>query len=288
MLGPGYYEANYRLVDTKPVFANMGVTSRESADTPHLITQFRSSRIGPGSYEITNLDIGYNLSKSLRKTSPEPTSPSKDESTLTTLSKTQGIHHMGNKNKTKASKSQKKLFKLFIDKSKALAEDSANFRLYQRLANREKLKENRLNLESNTTPADIGPGTYEIENSSIARKLDDYLYKKETFSIRNQYQNYVFPSRTDFLDTTSTPVSDQLHLSSQIKRNKANRSVEIAETQESSTHNASEQDYYRSKIAKLGSLYDKIRLRETLAAGTLHPAPGEYRQAPMANMDIYN
>ena len=269
----------------------MEVTSRAEADTPHIITQFKASHLGPGSYETQNLDISYTQARksSLRKSLEARISPSKDSSTLSSLSHVKSIKALENQEKIIASKSKRRLFKLFSDQSKSMADNSPQFQLIKEMqARKEKQNSNRLNLESTATSEEVGPGVYNLEKNTIRQRLEDWMIRKEHCTVRNNYQNYVFPSRVDFLGAPVVPVSEQLNNASHIKRGKVPRPAESKEASPPPGGQPQETDYVRSKLAKLGSLYDKIRLRESLAAGSLHPEPHEYRKAPMPALDIYN
>lgn len=261
------------MVDRHSKECNMSLQGRTDADPTHKPSNSWKKLTGPGSYEVHNFDMEYILQQKQLQNSPiitDPLSPkSKNNSMMTNLSFSK--HDMstaGSKIRTRVPKKIKKLFKLFMNEDKEMRslEDSPKY--------------TRLNITATGTEEGVGPGKYDIEKETIAKKLEDWLERKRTFSIRNNYQNYIFPVKMETREDCFTEtVADQLHLSTQIKQ-KRFLGEPLAQS-DLGKQNDSQSDYVKSKIMKLGALYEKTKLRETIQKGKIAPGFREYRASPV-------
>lgn len=275
------------MTDPKQKATSMAVQGREDIDDMAKPSNYWKTNLGPGVYDTTQHDLNRSLQEKMKQNYSTRITEDipKEKSSLT---------YVGRLNMSQTSTSPikkmrmprhfKRMFQQFTTEQRGVEEDSVRFQQLNRDLGNSINLESRLIIEAKGTPEHIGPGTYDIETEAIVRKLQDWMERKQSYCLRNHYQNYIFPVKDDTRESFfNESVAEQLHLSSQIKH-KRFLSQSLNESQ-IGKQNESQSDYVKSKIAKLGSLYEKIKLRDTINKSRLSPSYREYRPAAMPTQE---
>ena len=269
----------------------MEIQSRDEIDELAKPSNYWKTNLGPGSYEINHLDLTNTLHNKTKQNYTARINEDKhrEKSSLAYIAHpNQSNSRASFITKTRMPRSFKRMFQQFTNEQRSMEEDSAHFYLLKRnLSKGDSINDGRLDLEAKGTPEHIGPGTYDVKKDTIVKKMDDWNSRKHSYSMRNHYQNYIFPLKDDTRESfLNESVAEQLHISSQIKHKRF-----ISQSMNESNigkHNDSQTDYVKGKIAKLGSLYEKLKLRDIINRSRISPEYGEYRPAAMPNHQISN
>lgn len=151
----------------------------------------------------------------------------------------------------------------------------------------------RLQIEQvQRTGENVGPGSYEIDRKSIGGKQVEANKKRQLVAVKNRYLNRVFtlPNIEDpFLLQKSDNIAESSVKSSFRARKKNPSSIPSPKAfntrssrfkSKDNTMQREEEDFISSKLVAFGSMYDRLKIRQTFI-NSKKIKTGEFRQAAL-------